>query len=68
MLEQGIGVNLHYIPVYRQPCFEKMGFKHGYCPESESYFKEAVSIPMFPELTLDEQTRIAEILKNTLIS
>ncbi len=55
MYENGIMVNLHYIPVYRQPFYEKMGFKKGYCPESESYHREALSIPMYPTLTTEEQ-------------
>ncbi|MFZ4504710.1 MAG: UDP-4-amino-4,6-dideoxy-N-acetyl-beta-L-altrosamine transaminase, partial [Methylovulum sp.] len=36
----GINVNLHYIPVYRQPYYEAMGFGQGYCPEAEQYFHE----------------------------
>jgi dTDP-4-amino-4,6-dideoxygalactose transaminase len=51
----GINVNLHYIPVYRQPYFEAMGFKEGYCPEAEQYFREALSVPMFPAMTEDNQ-------------
>jgi UDP-4-amino-4,6-dideoxy-N-acetyl-beta-L-altrosamine transaminase len=51
----GINVNLHYIPVYRQPYYEAKGFKEGYCPESEQYFREALSIPMFPSMTEDNQ-------------
>ena len=51
----GINVNLHYIPVYRQPYFQKMGFERGYCPEAEAYFTQALSIPMYPTLTDDEQ-------------
>jgi len=42
----GIGVNLHYIPIYRQPYFEEMGFVAGYCPEAECYFRETLSIPI----------------------
>ena len=51
----GINVNLHYIPVYRQPYFEAMGFKEGYCQEAEQYFREALSVPMFPSMTEDNQ-------------
>ncbi len=47
----GIIVNLHYIPVYRHPFFEQMGFKEGYCPEAEKYFSEALSIPIYPSMT-----------------
>ena len=51
MRHQGVGVNLHYIPVYRQPYYERMGFKQGYCPESEAYYNEVISLPMYPLLT-----------------
>jgi len=65
--EQGIGVNLHYIPVYRQPYYEEMGFKPGYCPEAEQYFTEAISIPMYPGLTAELQDQVVDSIRKTLI-
>ncbi len=62
-----IGVNLHYIPVYRQPYYERMGFKAGYCPEAEEYYKEIVSIPIYPGLTQEQQDLVVQALFNTLI-
>ena len=50
-----INVNLHYIPVYRHPYFQNMGFEPGYCPQAEAYFTQALSIPMYPTLTSEEQ-------------
>jgi len=64
--EAGIGVNLHYIPVYRQPCYEQLGFKSGYCPEAEQYYAEAISLPMYPGLTDDMQKRVIEALKKAV--
>lgn len=64
--EQGIGVNLHYIPVYRQPYYEWMGFKSGYCPEAEQYYKEAISIPMYPGLTEEQQNCVVGALKKSM--
>lgn len=58
----GILVNLHYIPVYRQPYFEKMGFKREDFPESEAYYAEAISLPMYPGLTIDQQKEIVQTL------
>jgi UDP-4-amino-4,6-dideoxy-N-acetyl-beta-L-altrosamine transaminase len=52
----GIGVNLHYIPVYRQPYYRELGFPPGYCPEAERYYAEAISLPMYPTLS-DQQIR-----------
>jgi UDP-4-amino-4,6-dideoxy-N-acetyl-beta-L-altrosamine transaminase len=62
----GIGVNLHYIPVYRQPYYEQIGFKAGYCLEAERYYAEAISLPMYPGLTLNEQDTVLHALQMVL--
>jgi UDP-4-amino-4,6-dideoxy-N-acetyl-beta-L-altrosamine transaminase len=67
LIDLGIMVNLHYIPVYRQPFYEKMGFKAGYCPEAESYHRDALSIPMYPTLSSEEQGRVIDTLKKVII-
>ncbi len=58
----GIGVNLHYIPVYRQPYYAGLGFKAGYCPEAEKYYAEAISLPMYPGLTEAQQDKVIAVL------
>ncbi len=58
-----IGVNLHYIPVHRQPYYEGLGFKAGYCPEAEQYYAEAISLPMYPGLTEAQQDKVIEALR-----
>jgi dTDP-4-amino-4,6-dideoxygalactose transaminase len=62
----GIMVNVHYIPVYRQPYYEALGFYAGYCPEAEQYHKETISLPMYPGLTNTEQELVVRVLKETL--
>ncbi|MCX5871345.1 MAG: UDP-4-amino-4,6-dideoxy-N-acetyl-beta-L-altrosamine transaminase [Deltaproteobacteria bacterium] len=62
MHEAGIGVNLHYIPVYRQPYYEGLGFKVGHCPEAEQYYAEAISLPMYPGLTEMQQDKVIKAL------
>ena len=62
----GVLVNLHYIPVYRQPYYENMGFKKGYCPNAEKYYSEALSIPMYPALEDFEQDKVMEIISDLL--
>lgn len=62
----GIGVNLHYIPVYRQPYYEQMGFNVGYCPQAEQYYSGAISIPMYPGLTIDQQDFVVQTLRVAL--
>lgn len=59
----GINVNLHYIPVYRQPYYEALGFKAGYCPEAEKYHRQAISIPLHPSLTEVETSLVINAIK-----
>jgi UDP-4-amino-4,6-dideoxy-N-acetyl-beta-L-altrosamine transaminase len=60
--ENGIGVNLHYIPVYRHPYYEKLGYRVQDFPESESYYSQAISIPIHPELTQAEQDLVIRLI------
>lgn len=62
----GIGVNLHYIPVYRQPYYERMGFREGYCVEAEKYYAESISIPMYPYLKNTEQDLVMAAIQVAL--
>jgi UDP-4-amino-4,6-dideoxy-N-acetyl-beta-L-altrosamine transaminase len=61
-------VNLHYIPVYRQPYYEKMGFTPGYCPQAEQYYAEAISIPLYPGLTEAQQDQVVAVLREAIIA
>ncbi|MHA7834811.1 MAG: UDP-4-amino-4,6-dideoxy-N-acetyl-beta-L-altrosamine transaminase [Algiphilus sp.] len=62
----GIGVNLHYIPVHLQPYYRELGFGPGDFPASEDYYSRAVSIPLHAGLTDDEQAQVVETLKGVL--
>ncbi|WP_379944623.1 UDP-4-amino-4,6-dideoxy-N-acetyl-beta-L-altrosamine transaminase [Marinobacter sp. LM1] len=64
--EQGIGVNLHYIPVHTQPFYESMGFEAEAFPQSMAYYREAISLPMFQGLTDDQQDEVVEALRVAL--
>lgn len=66
MRAAGVGVNLHYIPVYMQPYYARLGSKLGQCPEAERYYAEAMSLPMYSRLTEDEQTFVCETLRECL--
>jgi UDP-4-amino-4,6-dideoxy-N-acetyl-beta-L-altrosamine transaminase len=59
-------VNLHYIPVHTQPYYQNMGFKPGDFPEAERYYAEALSLPMFPLLTDQDQDRVHAVLRGAL--
>ena len=66
MKEQGIMLNLHYIPVHRQPYYEKLGFRQGDFLQSEKYYEEAFTLPLYYDLTNDEQERIVDALRSVL--
>jgi len=51
-------VNLHYIPVYRQPYYAREGFKPSDFPESERYYAEAITLPMYPGLTKNSRWKL----------
>jgi UDP-4-amino-4,6-dideoxy-N-acetyl-beta-L-altrosamine transaminase len=57
-----IGVNLHYIPVYRQPYYARLGHMLAQYPEAERYYAEAISLPMFPSLSEAQQDRVVAAL------
>lgn len=67
MREAGILVNLHYIPVHLQPYYQEMGFNEGQFPEAEQYYKEAISLPMFPTMTEEQQNQVVDTLRELLI-
>lgn len=64
--EQGIGVNLHYIPVHTQPYYKKMGFQLGDFPQSETYYRDAISLPLFHIMTVEQQDVVVETLTRIL--
>lgn len=66
--EQGIGINLHYIPVHLQPYYQAMGFKSGDFPEAERYYTEAISLPMYPALTEGQQDKVISMLNQVLVA
>ena len=63
----GIGVNLHYIPIYRQPFYERLGFKENYCPNAETYFRRTISIPIFPSMTEETQYEVITKLSHIIL-
>ncbi len=62
----GVGVNLHYIPVHLQPYYSNMGFRRGDYPKAESYYSEAISLPMFSSLTELQQDEVTAALSRIL--
>jgi len=67
--ENGIGVNLHYIPVHTQPYYrnlaQKMEIKYGNYPEAEAYYREAISLPLFPKMSEEQQDKVVNVLRES---
>jgi UDP-4-amino-4,6-dideoxy-N-acetyl-beta-L-altrosamine transaminase len=64
--ELGIGVNLHYIPVHTQPYYARMGFRAGDFPQSERYYAEAISLPMFQTMTDAQQDEVVAAVRKAV--
>ena len=64
--EKGIGVNLHYMPVYKQPYYEEMGYSENEFPEAKAYYSEAISLPIYPGLNFAEQDKVIGALTAAL--
>ncbi|OAI21032.1 UDP-4-amino-4,6-dideoxy-N-acetyl-beta-L-altrosamine transaminase [Methylomonas lenta] len=62
--EDGIGVNLHYIPVHLQPFYQKFGFKPGDYPQAEHYYAEAITLPLYPDLSESQQMQVVAALRD----
>lgn len=62
----GVGVNVHYIPIYWQPFYREKGFSKGYCPNAESFYNSIITLPLFPDLTVQEQDQVVKLLRNCL--
>jgi dTDP-4-amino-4,6-dideoxygalactose transaminase len=68
MKNSGVLLNLHYIPIYRQPFYSKMGFDPKSFPNAERYYKQAFSIPMYADLTEADQDTVISSLFNALVN
>lgn len=64
--DNGLGVQVHYIPVYKQPYYHKLGFANDLCPICEEFYKKEISIPMYPTLTDEDIEFVKETLYKVL--
>lgn len=64
--ERGIAPNVHYIPIHTQPYYRARGFSAGDFPQAEAYYREALSLPMYPGLSDDQQGHVIASLKEIL--
>lgn len=63
---RGIGVNVHYIPIYHHPYYQQLGFEHRDYPACEKYYKNAITLPLYPELSADMQDKVITTLHEVL--
>lgn len=63
---EGVGVNVHYIPVYSFPYYQKMGYKMGSCPNAEKLYERIISIPLFFSMTDEDQQKVIEAVKKVI--
>lgn len=61
----GIGVQLHYMPVYRHPYYEGLGYRAGVCPKAEEYSDQAISIPIHVGMSNEDVDLVIECVRST---
>lgn len=67
LLEKDIGTQVHYIPLYKHPLFQKRyGDMSEYFPETEAYYEQALSLPLYPTLTTEDVEYVCSTLKSVL--
>lgn len=64
---RGIGVNVHYIPVHLQPYYQALGFRRGQFPQAESYYANAISLPLYFDLQPAQQDEVVAALRAELL-
>ena len=66
MRDQGVLVQVNYIPAYWHPAFEDLGYKRGMCPVAEEYYSQEISLPMYADLSDDQQSVVIDVLRKAL--
>ena len=66
MRANGIGVQVHYLPVHLQPAFSDQGYRRGMCPVAEQAYEEILSLPLYTDLTEQMQDRVVAELDSAL--
>jgi perosamine synthetase len=67
MREEGLGVQVHYIPLHLQPFYKKnFGYKKGDFPIAERYYERAITLPLFPKMTSEEVNKVIQTVKKVI--
>lgn len=60
---KGLGVNVHYIPVYWQPYYRQLGYQKGLCPRAEAYYQSTITLPLYPKMSEGEVETVIAVVK-----
>lgn len=63
---EGVGVNVHYIPVYSFPYYQRNGYKMGACPNAEKLYERMISIPLFYSMTDEDADKVVGAVKKVI--
>lgn len=63
----GIGVQVHYLPIYRHPYYRRIGYGDCFCPHAERYYSRCLSLPLYPTLTDVQQQRIIDAVRQVVM-
>jgi UDP-4-amino-4,6-dideoxy-N-acetyl-beta-L-altrosamine transaminase len=61
--EEGLGVQVHYLPVYWHPIYQKLGYRKGLCPVAEDFYQREITLPLFPSMSQEEVTYVIETVR-----
>jgi dTDP-4-amino-4,6-dideoxygalactose transaminase len=64
--EEGLGVQVHYIPVYLQPYYQELGYKKDSCPISEDFYRREISFPIYPAMSDEDVEYVIKTLNRVL--
>jgi UDP-4-amino-4,6-dideoxy-N-acetyl-beta-L-altrosamine transaminase len=64
--QKGIGINVHYIPVYYHPYYKQMGYKKGLCPNAERLYERIITIPLYPKMSDEDIEYVIDAVKETV--
>ncbi len=63
--KRGLGVQVHYIPVYWQPYYQELGYRKGICPNAEDFYQREISIPLYQSMSDDDIEYVVTIIIET---
>ena len=59
----GVGVQVNYMPVYWHPVYADLGYQRGMCPVAEDYYRQEISLPLFPDLADSDVDRVIDLIR-----